>query len=215
MLVMPGNHSSPLIHYWAGKYGEVGWLVSPKLSNKTRIRPWIPYALDNDIFVTWSEGKPWSERLFFEGLDRVRLEATREGCRPRWVAVPDRVADRRATLEQWDHYAPRVAAYGWPLAFVVQDGMTPRDIPGGADVVFVGGSTEWKWRTVEMWCETGRRVHVGRVNSLRRVWLCHDLGAESVDGTGWFRSGSDGAKMLQLEQYFRRERPDQMDLFAA
>ncbi len=81
----------------------------------------------------------------------------------------------------------RTSRYGWPLAFAVQDGMTVEDVPGDADVIFVGGSTEWKWRTVAMWCAAFQRVHVGRVNTYRRLWECHDAGAESIDGTGWTR----------------------------
>ena len=32
-----------------------------------------------------------------------------------------------------------------------------------------------------------KRVHVGRVNTYRLLWLAHEAGAESCDGTGWFR----------------------------
>ena len=65
-----------------------------------------------------------------------------------------------------------------------------------------------------MWAESGKRVHVGRVNSMRRVWLCHDLGIESVDGTGWFRDGDNHQNLLKLEQYFKRERPaETMEMF--
>ena len=34
----------------------------------------------------------------------------------------------------------------------------------------------------------GWPVHVGRVNSMKRLRVCEDLGVDSVDGTGWFRA---------------------------
>jgi len=207
---MPSNHSSPAIHYWAGKFGEVAWLFGPKAVGKTKLRHWIPYALDNDVYCSWEQGAEWRDGDYFKGMDRIRLE----GQKPMWCAVPDSVGDRDETLRRWDRYADRVAEYGWPLAFVAQDGMSLEDIPKESAVVFVGGSTKWKWRSLNMWAESGKRVHVGRVNSMRRVWLCHDLGIESVDGTGWFRSGDNHQNLLKLEQYFKRERPaETMEMF--
>ena len=54
-------------------------------------------------------------------------------------------------------------------------------------VVFVGGTTAWKWKTLRTWTENFPRVHVGRVNTDRMLWMAHECGAESCDGTGWFR----------------------------
>jgi hypothetical protein len=85
------------------------------------------------------------------------------------------------------------------LAFAVQDGMTPDDVPDGARIVFVGGSDAFKWRTVETWAAHFPRVHVGRVNNIDRVWQCDDLGIESVDGTGWFKDPTREDKLPALE----------------
>jgi len=75
--------------------------------------------------------------------------------------------------------------------------MTTKDVPISADVVFVGGSTEWKWATMPMWCGNFQRVHVGRVNTYRLLWKCHDAGAESCDGTGWWRGDQKQARDLR------------------
>ena len=209
--MMPSNHSSPVVHYWAGRYPKsVAWLMGPKGYGKTKLREWLPYALDNDVYGAWSENREWDADGYFNGLDSIRLNRQQ----PMWAAVPDSVGDRDKTLAMWEQYSDRVGEYGWPLAFVVQDGMTLDDIPERAEIVFVGGTTTWKWRHLNMWMESGKRVHVGRVNSLQRVWLCHDLGIESVDGTGWFRDGDDANRLLKLESYFKRERLAQtMELF--
>jgi len=43
------------------------------------------------------------------------------------------------------------------------------------------------------------RVHVGRINGEKGLWECHEAGAESCDGTGWFRGGNtEGNKQLQM-----------------
>jgi hypothetical protein len=80
--------------------------------------------------------------------------------------------------------------------------MTPADVRQLApDVVFVGGSTEWKWETAEMWCREFPRVHVGRVNSPRRLYELESWGCESCDGTGWNRG--DRKQTAGLEEWCR------------
>jgi hypothetical protein len=115
------------------------------------------------------------------------------------VGVPDVVADRIATIDLWHQWtAPIRAILPWvPLAFAVQDGMTKADVPENADIVFVGGTTEWKWRNLREWTDNFPRVHVARVNSERLLWMSDKAGAESCDGTGWMRGGEDRIEELQ------------------
>lgn len=182
MIVMPANNSGMLVGYLAGTYpGKIGWLLSA--DGWREPHDWLPYALDNGAFPAYAKGIEWKEGPFYSLLERT-IGRTHK---PRWVAVPDVVTNREATLLSWFAHCARVAAYRIPLAFVVQDGMTPDDVPANADVVFVGGSTDWKWRTLRTWTDNFQRVHVGRVNGERGLWLCHDAGVESCDGTGWMR----------------------------
>jgi hypothetical protein len=117
-----------------------------------------------------------------------------------WVVVPDVVGERDATLRQWDLYRLRLQCrYGWPLAFAAQDGMTPDDVPAGADVVFIGGSTLWKRRNIGLFCREFPRVHVARINTREWLWRCFDAGAESIDGTGFFRG--DRAQTAAMENF--------------
>ena len=48
--------------------------------------------------------------------------------------------------------------------------------------------TNWKEQTTPAWGQLARSkgayIHVGRVNSMRRIRLCIDAGVNSVDGTG-------------------------------
>jgi hypothetical protein len=206
MMLMPANHSSPTVHYLAGKYpNRLAWLVGPSAMSKTKLRPWMPYALDNDAFSAWSQKKPWDVEAWRALLQWAQLSRHK----PLWVLVPDVVADREATLQNWVRYAPEAAAYKWPLAFAVQDGMTPADVPADAAIVFVGGTTRWKWQTLPMWAESCARVHVGRVNELRRLWTCEEYGVESVDGTGWFRDTQDGRRIRHLKHWLEQEKATQ------
>jgi hypothetical protein len=182
VIVMPANNRGLVVGWLAGRFPDrIGHLYSP--GGMARLHDFLPFALDNGRFSVWAAGKQWDEAAFIGMLDRVKAT-----CKvPRWVLVPDVVADRDATLREWDHWCARLQAYRWPLAFAAQDGMKPDDVPAEAEVVFIGGSTDWKRRTLHDWCEAFERVHVGRINTDKWLWECHEAGAESCDGTGWMR----------------------------
>ncbi len=177
MTVMLANNTGIRVGYLAGRYpGKIGHLISPGAERGPFEFPGWRYALDNGAFGPKGfQVEPWLKML-----DWARLS----GIAPSWVLVPDVVGDREGTLARWREYSTTATRYGWPLAFAVQDGMTEKDVPSSAEVVFVGGTTFWKWRTVASWCKAFHRVHVGRVNTYRRLWTCHDAGAESTDGSG-------------------------------
>jgi hypothetical protein len=192
MMVMPANGSYPWLHYWAGRMpGCVGHLYSP--GGQREPLPWLPYALDNGAFTGFDEDR-WRALLRWSIL---------WGIKPLWAAVPDKVGDPKETSRLWNMHYMTVHSFGMPCAFVVQDGHLAVDVPGVAAVVFVGGSTAWKERTVSYWCEHFPRVHVGRVNGYRMLRRCSDAGAESCDGTGWGRG--DKRQLAGLMQFFREE----------
>ena len=189
MMVMLSNTRGLQTGFLAGKYeGRIGHLYSP--DGWGRPYSWLPYALDNGRFAVWAAGKTWDRDSYIQLLRK----AEDSGQRPLWVLVPDVVADSAGTLQEWLRWLPQLKAYGWPLAFAVQDGMLPSDVPAEAEIVFVGGSTEWKRRTLHLWTDAFPRVHVGRINTGRWLWECHEAGVESVDGTGYMRGNQ---KQLQ------------------
>jgi len=56
------------------------------------------------------------------------------------------------------------------------------------DALFIGGTTAWKLsEAVYQLCQEAKRrgkwVHMGRVNSLRRMRLAESFGCDSADGT--------------------------------
>ena len=213
MIVMPAQNSKGRVHYWAGKGFPVGWLFTPEGGIREPVE-WIPYAIDNGRFAVWSSGGDWNERKYMNCLE----EYSSRIMQPRWIVVPDSVGDRDETLREWERWHPVLESnFNLEFAFVAQDGMTPEDVPSEATIVFVGGTSVWKWRNLQMWVENFERVHVGAVNSLKALLTCEEKGVESVDGTGWFRSPH---RSDVLEKFFKIQAgeeslPDQMTLALA
>jgi hypothetical protein len=94
-----------------------------------------------------------------------------------------------ATLAKSLPVLPLIRKAGAPAAIVLQDGATSKTVPWGEiDAVFVGASTRWKLsEACRQICLDARRrgkwVHMGRVNSLRRMRLANRFRCHSVDGT--------------------------------
>ena len=172
MMIMPSNNTSGICHYFAGAYpGKIGLLISP---NGWRIPPYyFPYALDNGAFTGFEHD------AFILMLRRAKLIKP-----PLWVAVPDVVGDAEATNKMWGRYHGKI---DFRKAFVVQDGHEPQDVPKDAHAVFIGGSTNWKLNNAEKFKGVSNWLHIGRVNTESRLRWAKDLGADSVDGTGFFR----------------------------
>lgn len=180
-MLMVSNQSRPEFHWAAGAHpGRIGHLFTAGAPRA--VYPWMPYALDNGGYVAYLHGRALDVAAF----EKLLAWAARRVEKPLWVLCPDVVGDRSGTLALWREWSPRLREFGWPVAFAVQDGMTAGDVPSGAAVVFVGGTTRWKWRSVRGWCRDFPRVHVGRVNGEPALWTCVEFGAESCDGTGWW-----------------------------
>lgn len=226
MIYMPANNTGIKIGYLAGKYtGQIAHLLSPivakkKSKKKAKKKPTPPgpfpflgmtYALDNGAWSAFINGEEWNPEPWLDLL----IWARNAGQPPRWALVPDQVGDRQGTLALWKQYAPQAAAYGWPLAFAAQNGMTFDDVPAEADVVFLGGDTEWKLSNLTDWCRRFPRVHVGRVNTIKRLRLCGAAGAESCDGTGPARAHDQWEQVQRFlaEQAGEIARDDQTSSF--
>lgn len=105
-----------------------------------------------------------------------------------FATAPDVVGDHPATVARSASWLPRIRDAGYPAAFVAQDGITPDDTPWDTfDCLFVGGRDGWKlgpdcatiMAEARSW---GKWIHVGRVNSWRRIHRAYLLGADSADG---------------------------------
>lgn len=205
VMVMPANNSCA--KKLAEQYpSRIGWLLGPSSWNTPP--PHLSYALDNDAFGAFKNGTEWDENAWLAMLE----QASKVDHPPLWAIVPDVVGDREATIRSYHKYEHVVASYGFTKAFAVQDGMTPSDVPKTASVVFVGGTTSWKWRNLTTWTDNFPRVHVGRVR-MTKLMRCLQLGVESCDGTGWFRESQNGKPARFLKAYLSGELQQHPELF--
>ena len=183
MIIMPANNTGYKVCDLAERFpSRIAHLISPE-GWRT---PFLPYALDNGAFSAFIRKTPFDAAAYLNFLSLTHQCI----ARPMWALVPDTVGCRDSTLAMWRTWSPALLRRGLTLAFAAQDGMSFSDVPKAASVVFIGGSTPWKLGAIKPWCGTFPRVHVGRVNTPDRLWLCHDAGAESVDGTGFFRGNN-------------------------
>lgn len=205
MLVMPANSTGWFWHCLARETGRIGHLYSPCAQRGPW--PWFPFALDNGAFSCWdmetntfNHGK-WSE---VESAWRALIAWAAPTGLARWAIVPDVPGNAEATMEKWDKLYRYVADSDILPALAVQDGMTPDSVKQLVNkplVVCVGGTTEWKWDTVELWAKSFSRVHVLRCNSPEKLYYLESLGVESCDGTGWNRGNR--TQTVGIEQWAR------------
>lgn len=142
-------------------------------------------------------GIPWAADNFaFTNFDPVKFTRRLEAWRGQvstclWVAVPDVVGNAAATWERFEEWSECISAMGYPLALVAQDGLENMEVQWDRfSALFIGGSTAWKLSGVcaEIICEAqtrGKWVHMGRVNSARRLNYAMSLKCDSVDGSGY------------------------------
>ena len=124
-------------------------------------------------------------RTFRSWLHRIQPHRDRFS----FVAAPDVVGNTQATLDRFPRWERLLHRMDFPVAFVLQDGITPDRVPWqSCEAVFVGGSTAWKMSdpVLDLLKSAGMRGkyrHIGRVNSVIRYRHFHPY-AESCDGTG-------------------------------
>jgi hypothetical protein len=144
------------------------------------------YALDNGAFTYFKKGLPFDEARYVKMLRTLGREAD-------WVAVPDIVAGDFESLDLSVSWLERTLEMAPRALIPVQDGVTPDDVHhflGPRVGIFIGGdpATNWKEETAPMWGRLGRErgcwVHMGRVNSARRISICQGAGLQSFDGSG-------------------------------
>lgn len=164
------------------KHPDLGILLTPA-NRQYHVGDGRPWAVDNGAF------SGFDARLFVHLLDRLHGEGKTRGCL--FVAAPDVVADWRATVDLFRVWHPLIAAYGYPVGFVLQDGIHAGNVPWAeCAAVFIGGSTAWKLSSAAATLAgyahaLGKHVHMGRVNTLKRIQMAWRIGVDSIDGTNY------------------------------
>jgi len=185
----------------AMRAGLLGSIHTPKQGNA-----WVDgaeWCADNGCF---GKGFP-GEAAWFAWLTKHADKAA--SCL--FAVAPDVVGDAAATLARSAPWLPKIRALGYSAAFVAQDGQESLPVPWGEfDVLFIGGTTEWKLGSAARELivdakQRGKWVHMGRVNSAKRLRYAEAIGCDSADGTyiafgpdrnlprmlGWVRAVTD------------------------
>jgi hypothetical protein len=108
-----------------------------------------------------------------------------------WFNAPDVVQNGRATLANFWYWREIIHAFGFPVAFTLQNGMENQRIPWGMfEALFIGGSTRFKYTdyvrgVVQEANKRGVWVHNGRVNTPERIIYSRQIGCNSFDGTNY------------------------------
>lgn len=156
------------------------------------LQPGNGYAKSVELhgFTSWA-----ADNGCFAKGDKFRLDhwyewlATVPKSRLLFAVVPDVYGNAEGTLKRSLPELSRVRQMGFKAAFVGQDESEKGYIPwDDFDCLFIGGSTEWKLgsgaaslagqaKNKDMW------VHMGRVNSKKRLLYAASIGCDSADGT--------------------------------
>lgn len=161
------------------KREDLGFMLTPHIGNKVDLDGTVwgadngcfarPEAFVLDEYLAWLAARPAPTCLF--------------------ATAPDVLGNAVATLNRSISVLPKIRAVGYKAALVAQDGLERCYVPWSMfDVLFIGGSTAWKESpaALALMAEAksrGKWVHVGRVNSYRRLRMMADAGADSTDGT--------------------------------
>lgn len=209
MMVMPANPSGEGFLNLVRSYpGKLGWIMSPSYYKDPH--PEIEFVLDNGAYGAYLRGEAFDSNAF---LNMLNLAAASKLI-PRFAVVPDCVADAARTIEMFKTWHGIVKSFGFYCAFAAQDGIEPEQVPKEADVVFIGGTTKWKWSKAELFCKSFKRVHIGRVNNIAQLEAAEEMGCESIDGSGWFRETVNGIKGRQLINWAAgNKRAKQINIF--
>lgn len=161
---------------------QAGWRLMVSAKGVHR-HEGFKYALDNGAWHSFQNKLPFDAKAFLEAYSKLGEGAD-------FVVLPDIVAGGERSLDyslEWREYLGTPIC---PQLLAVQDGMIPSrlwPLLGRQLGIFLGGTTEWKEGTMIEWGKTAKLTrsyfHVGRVNTVRRIRLCHAVRADSFDGS--------------------------------
>lgn len=179
-----GTPSTPEIRY-AMATGLFDAMTGPYQGN---VLPPCPWGADNGKFTATGPRTGWlGHGRWFDWLEGQVDRYGAESCR--FAVAPDAPFNAAATLDESLPWMAKIRNLGIPAAFAAQNDCDLYGLPWDEmDVLFLAGDTAWKIGpvahrlTIEA-KERGKWVHMGRVNSLRRLQIAEWFGCDSADGT--------------------------------
>ena len=198
MLYLTGAFARHSTRQLAQRLPQLGAIVSPESGCRLpALNDYSWWAADNGCFTQGDDFNPDAWLAWLSNHEEIQGRCL-------FAVLPDVVQDARATLERSALWRDALQERGWKRAFVAQDGQESLPVPWEHfECLFVGGSTEWKLSDAPPWLvaeakRRGKWLHMGRVNSLKRLRLCRHQRYNSVDGT-FIKFGPD----VRTEQLHR------------
>lgn len=158
-----------------------GFMLQPGMGNRPPAG--AVWAADNGCFST---GDRFDAGRWLDWLDG--FDAVERGC-CLFAVAPDVVGNAKATWERSRSWLREISDCGFVPALVAQEGFDGHVDWDAFGCLFIGGrTTEWKLspaaqRAAQQARARGKWVHMGRVNSLRRIQAAVLMGCDSADGT--------------------------------
>lgn len=159
---------------------DLGLMWTPRSWSEVQHVAGAAWAADNGCF---SQGAAFDPAAWLAWLYQ------RDPTHALFAVAPDVVGDAAATIARSEPYYEAIWGAGFTPAFVLQDGQEDLPVPWSqVGAVFIGGSTAWKLgaaacRLAYQAKDRGVWVHMGRVNSARRLRRAAVMGCDSADGT--------------------------------
>ncbi|GAA2830462.1 hypothetical protein [Nonomuraea rubra] len=160
---------------------RLGAIVTPSSGNRVPEHGW--WAADSGIFGSTYVG----DEAYMDWLE----ERAEFADRCLFATAPDVPFNAFTSINRSYPYLDRIRRMGYPVALVAQDHLELCDWWRWEDFdcLFIGGSTSWKLSPAaavlaRAACAAGLWVHVGRVNSFKRMrYASLAMDADSADGT--------------------------------
>jgi hypothetical protein len=193
---------------------NIGLLITPDTHYEQQIDEYPTWAADNACFNHPERFKAESFLAWLDSFPRAQRASCLFATAPDVVHQTERgpVGDAAATLKRSAPVLPAIRQLGYRAGLVAQDGLEQLDVPWDSfDALFIGGSTEWKLsdharRLTAAALHRGKTVHMGRVNSYKRLRIAHTFGCHTVDGT--FLKYSPTENLGRLLGWFTKLRAD-------
>ena len=158
----------------------------------------VVWAMDNGRFAcfdqptqTW-RAERWNRGAF---LDLLATRRDLPGCV--FVVAPDVFMNAQATTHEFWNWRAFIVGQGYPVAYALQDGVTPALVPWGAcDALFIGGSnavhfSETTRRIIRTAKRHGLWVHWGRGSTPTFIHYARAIGCDSCDSSAFARFTDD------------------------
>lgn len=196
----------------------IGVLTQPGNSTHTQVGNYPAWASDNGAYKKGADHRGFDFAKWWRYVSETLPRCYEIDSPCLFVTAPDAIdvditgriviGHAEETLRRAREWLPQIGALGFPTAFVAGNGHETMldEIPwADIDVVFLGGSDEWKLGdgariVVAEAKRRGKRVHMGRVNSAKRFRYAEDLGCETADGT--FISFSPTENLERVARWF-------------